>query len=106
MVLSNGLKYHKTSLNGLYKLLPYLSLTVTTTLSAGAFFITLVALLCEYPASSSPLTLSSWSPNRKPPRAAGEPDLTKHTNTPCERLFVIILLLLHLMMSQQCHMIR
>ena len=31
------------------------------------------------------LTLRSWSPNRKPPRAAAEPDFTKHSNTPCER---------------------
>ena len=66
--------------------LSYLSLTANTTLSAGAFFIALVALLCEYPAISSPLTLRIWSPNRSPPRAAGEPDLTKHTNTPCKMI--------------------
>ena len=81
--------------------LSYLSLTAITTLSAGAFFITLVALLCEYPANSSPLTLRIWSPNRRPPRAAAEPDLTKHTNTPCGRKNY----LLQFMMSQFCHMI-
>jgi len=66
----------------------YLSRTAKTTLSAGHFLITLVALLWEYPATSSPLILRIWSPNRRPPKAAGEPDLTKHTNIPCGRKMI------------------
>lgn len=35
-----------------------------------------------YPARTCPLIWSSWSPNLRPARAAGDPFITRHTNTP------------------------
>ena len=41
----------------------------------------------EKPARLTPLTWRIWSPNLRPPSAAGDPLVTRQTNTPAQKNF-------------------
>lgn len=60
----------------------YLSLAMTLMLLTPLFLKILWTWSREYPATTWPLTWRIWSPNLSPARAAGDPLVTRQTNTP------------------------
>ena len=67
----------------------YLSLTTRRMPFVLAFLKRSWTLSMENPATVISLTWRIWSPKRKPPRAAGDPDSTRLTKIPFEMAFNI-----------------